>query len=108
MIACLRDEDEVVQHYAAKTIENIAAHNPEMTAHLASQETAFLLYGICETGKSSNARITAASALSRLSRAVPALACALVEKVATASLLAVFKDKKDKIVQVGSRCQSVA
>eukprot|EP00898_Chlorokybus_atmophyticus_P000048 jgi/Chlat1/1043/Chrsp110S01535 len=81
MIRMLRPgEDEIVQHYAAKTCENIASHGGDWTARFATQEVAFSLVHMCTNSKNEHLRATAASTLARLVKHTPALAHYIVDK----------------------------
>eukprot|EP00002_Diphylleia_rotans_P031683 TRINITY_DN6599_c0_g1_i4.p1 TRINITY_DN6599_c0_g1~~TRINITY_DN6599_c0_g1_i4.p1 ORF type:complete len:904 (-),score=141.51 TRINITY_DN6599_c0_g1_i4:202-2913(-) len=66
---CLRgDEDDIVQQYAAQTIENIAAYSQDYSRKFAGQETIFALLHLFNTSRIDNMRATCASALARLSK----------------------------------------
>ena len=57
-------EDEIAQHYAVKTIENIVSHGGEWAAKFASPETTASLVTIMTGAKDEQLRGTAASTLS--------------------------------------------
>jgi hypothetical protein len=72
---CLRaGEDDVVQHYVAKTIENISAQSHEFTrVWFVQQEVLYSLLHLYNTSRNESLRLTCASALSHLMRRMPAL-----------------------------------
>jgi serine/threonine-protein kinase ULK4 len=72
---CLRSgEDDVVQHYVAKTVENISAQSSEFTrVWFAQQEVLYSLLHLYNTSRNESLRLTCASALSHLMRRMPAL-----------------------------------
>lgn len=79
---CLRTgEDDVVRHYAAKTIENICAQCPRHASWFASQDTLFALLGILNNSKQQNIRVTCSSAMSLLLRRDVSLLPKFIEKV---------------------------
>jgi serine/threonine-protein kinase ULK4 len=76
------DEDECVQHYVAKAIENIAAQAAECAVEWFSQtEVMYSLLHIYNSSRSEHLRTTVASALSHLMRRNPALINSFLEKV---------------------------
>ena len=94
-------EDEVTQHYAAKTVENIASAGGDWPARVASPEVASALVVMVQSSRSEQLRGTAASALSRLCRAAPALLAHVLDKYGIKLLLAGLQDGAAKVQQVG-------
>jgi serine/threonine-protein kinase ULK4 len=66
-------EDEVAQHYAVKTIENICSQGGDWAAKFASEDVVFSLLQIYNSTKNEALKATAASTLARLLRHSPAL-----------------------------------
>jgi len=68
----LRDSgDDVAQHYAAKTVENVATAGGAAAAALAVADVASPLAALAASARGEHLRATAASALARLARAAP-------------------------------------
>ena len=97
VVRCLRQgEDEVVQHYALKSIENIASQGGDWSVRFATQEVAFHISQIVAVTKQDALRGTASSALCRLCRANPALLPFLVDKCGTRTLVVGLTDASSK------------
>ena len=97
-------EDEVAQHYAVKTLENVASHDSHWTARFATEATAGQLLQIAAaaSGRGEPLKATAASALARLMRwHQPRLAQALFPrgKAGLKPLLAGLSEGNSKIQQ---------
>ena len=81
LVRCLRDNDDVVAHYAAKAIENMAtAASREHFTRLARNETVSELLMVFGSSSNDALRATGLSAIVRLLRRSPQLAAALAEK----------------------------
>jgi serine/threonine-protein kinase ULK4 len=65
------NEDDVAQHYAAKTVENVATAGGQAALRLAVPEVAQPLLLLASGANGEHVRATAASALARLARAAP-------------------------------------
>ena len=84
-------EDEVAQHYAVKTIENICSQGGEWAAKFCSEDVAYNLVQIYyAAGKANqeNLKSTAASTLARLLRHSPSLVAFVIDKAAGIKLFA--------------------
>mmetsp|Transcript_28073 Transcript_28073/g.97140 ORF Transcript_28073/g.97140 Transcript_28073/m.97140 type:complete len:1517 (-) Transcript_28073:39-4589(-) len=69
LLRCLgRGEDEIVAHYAAKTLENILAQSESLGPRLATAEIAAALLELGSTSRSENLRATCSGALVHLLR----------------------------------------
>ncbi|XP_028392531.1 serine/threonine-protein kinase ULK4-like [Dendronephthya gigantea] len=67
IVKCLREgEDSVVQHYAAKTIENVATTDTQHCEKFATAETAQMLWNLFTHCSGDSQKSTAISALCRL------------------------------------------
>ena len=97
VVRCLRQgEDEVVQHYAIKAIENIATQGGEWGFRFATPEVAFHTCQIVSVTKQDALRGTAASALCRLCRVNHALLPFVVDKCGTRMLVLGLTDSSSK------------
>jgi serine/threonine-protein kinase ULK4 len=77
-----KGEDDVTQHYALKTIENIASQGGEWAARFTSPEVLDnLCYTFRATAKPENLRATSGSCLVRLVRFSPATIPIVLEKL---------------------------
>eukprot|EP00891_Asterochloris_glomerata_P004830 jgi/Astpho2/4830/e_gw1.00068.1.1_t len=83
-------EDEIAQHYAVKTLENIASQGGDWAARLASAEAAACLVAIWQGSRADNLRATAASTLSRMLRHEPALLSLALDKYRSSLLVGVL------------------
>jgi hypothetical protein len=103
VIRCFRaGEDEVVQHYAAKAVENISiARTSTFAARFATIDMAIALLGVYtgDNGSSETLRATAVSAASRLCRRNAAIAHALVEKPGLEWLIGAVSGGSQKVLQ---------
>lgn len=61
-------EDEIAQHYAVKTVENICSQGGDWASKFANTDVAFNLIQIYNSGRGENLKATTASTLSRLLR----------------------------------------
>ena len=76
-------EDEVAQHYAVKTIENICSQGGEWAAKFCSEDVVYNLvqvYYAAGKANQENLKSTAASTLARLLRHSPALVAFIIDK----------------------------
>ncbi|KAK9809997.1 hypothetical protein WJX72_003108 [[Myrmecia] bisecta] len=89
-------EDEIAQHYAIKTIENIASQGGAWAARFASQDVIYNLVQIYH-GKSEALKPTAASTLSRLLRHNPALLSYVVDKFGIRLFVTGLADSSAKV-----------
>jgi serine/threonine-protein kinase ULK4 len=79
LVRCLRDVDEIVQHYACKAIENMAtAASQEYFVRLCRSDTVSELLAVFNSSSSDGLRSTAISAISRLIKRSPSLSISLV------------------------------
>jgi hypothetical protein len=79
---CLRpDEDDIVRHYAVKTIENIFSQCPSEPAWFTSSDVLFGLLAVYTDTKVANLSVSAASAMSLLLRREPSLLPKLLDRV---------------------------
>ncbi|CAG9460825.1 unnamed protein product [Pedinophyceae sp. YPF-701] len=89
-------EDDVTQHYALKTIENIATQGGEWAARFATKEAAFCCAQVLLNSNQDTVRGTAASTLARLVRAHPALLPYTIEKFGLRTLVQGLLDTSSK------------
>lgn len=61
-------EDEIAQHYAVKTVENICSQGGEWAARFASQDVVMALVQVYSAGRGEHLKATTASTLARLLR----------------------------------------
>ena len=92
-------EDEIAQHYAVKTIENIASHGGDWAHKFSSQETVGSLVAIMSGAKSEQLRGTAASTLSRAARHSPAVLNLVLDKYGIKILVNGLRDTSPKVQQ---------
>lgn len=74
-------EDEIAQHYAVKTVENICSQGGDWASKFANTDVAFNLIQIYNSGRGEGLKATTASTLSRLLRYVSHLNQVFVESV---------------------------
>eukprot|EP00741_Cyanophora_paradoxa_P004814 tig00000829_g4671.t1 len=100
VVRCLKaGEDETVQHYACKTLENIAAQSLQYSQKFASPESLGHLLNLFMTSKNDQLKQTAISALARLVRQIPALINLLLDKAGFKFLLFGLADSNPKVQQ---------
>ena len=92
-------EDEVVQHYAVKTLENMASHDGEWAHRFCNGEVVAHLLRIATSSRSENLKATAASTLARMMRWRPELVQPLVDNHGVALLVAGVNHGNSKVVQ---------
>jgi len=95
-------EDEVAQHYAVKTIENISSQdithqNNDWAARFCTSDTVSLLVQIYNTTRSDGLKSTAASTLSRLLRYNTPLVAFTVDKFGVRLLLSGLSESNAKV-----------
>ena len=91
-------EDEVAQHYAVKTIENIMSHGGEWAARFATTEvTASLVAIMTGGGKTEQLRGTAASTLARAAKSSPAVLQFVLDRYGVKTLVAGLRDHSAKV-----------
>ncbi|XP_006823231.1 serine/threonine-protein kinase ULK4-like [Saccoglossus kowalevskii] len=82
IIRCLREgEDAVVQHYAAKIIESVATTTGIHALKFSTNETGLLLWYLFNHSTADSLKITAISALSRITRHSAAIFQSVIDKV---------------------------
>ena len=92
-------EDEIAQHYAVKTIENIVSHGGEWSAKFTREETLDSLVAIMTSARDEQLRGTAASTVARVARASPELARRVLDKYGVQLLVAGLQDPSAKVQQ---------
>ena len=92
-------EDEIAQHYAVKTIENIVSHGGEWAAKFASAEVTAALVTIMTGAKGEQLRGTAASTLSRAARSAPAVVQLVLDRYGINLLVTGLRDPSAKVQQ---------
>ena len=93
-------EDEIAQHYAVKTIENIVSHGlSEWSAKFVREETLASLVAIMTSARDEQLRGTAASTVARAARASPELTKRVLEKYGVQLLVAGLRDPSTKVQQ---------
>ena len=92
-------EDEVVQHYAVKTLENMASHDGEWAHRFCNSEVVAHLLRIATSSRSENLKATAASTLARMMRWRPELVQPLDDNHGVALLVAGANHGNSKVVQ---------
>lgn len=90
-------EDEVAQHYAAKTIENIASQGGDWSAKFATQDVVINLVQLYNAGKGENLRTTIASTLARLLRGSPEMLSFASDKYGARLFVAGLSDSSSKV-----------
>ena len=85
-------EDEIAQHYAVKTMENIASHGGEWASRFCGPETVSSLVAIAPPRSSEQLRGTAASTLARACRASPEALRTTMEKHGVKALAGMLRD----------------
>ncbi|XP_032374061.1 serine/threonine-protein kinase ULK4 isoform X2 [Etheostoma spectabile] len=80
-------DDSIVHHMAAKAIENISTAVSAPSHHLVTTETGSALWYLFTHSTVEAVRVTAISALSRLTRVVPAVFLAVIETCGPAAIL---------------------
>uniref|UniRef100_A0A7S0S6G9 Protein kinase domain-containing protein n=1 Tax=Chlamydomonas leiostraca TaxID=1034604 RepID=A0A7S0S6G9_9CHLO len=90
-------EDEIAQHYAVKTIENICSQGGDWAAKFCSQDVAFSLVQIYTSTKSENLKSTTASTLGRLLRHSPMLVAYVVDKFGIRLFVQGLQDPSSKV-----------
>ncbi|XP_034730482.1 serine/threonine-protein kinase ULK4 isoform X3 [Etheostoma cragini] len=91
-------DDSIVHHMAAKAIENISTAVSAPSHHLVTTETGSALWYLFTHSTVEAVRVTAISALSRLTRVVPAVFLAVIETCGPAAIL-------EGMVGAGARVQ---
>ncbi|GAQ82018.1 Serine-threonine protein kinase FUSED [Klebsormidium nitens] len=94
-----RGEDEVAQHYAVKTMENIASQGGAWASKFASGETVANLVFIFQNSKLEHLRATAGSCLVRLARFHPPVLPAALEKLGVRALVRGLAEGSSKTQQ---------
>ncbi|KIY93390.1 hypothetical protein MNEG_14572 [Monoraphidium neglectum] len=90
-------EDEICQHYAVKTIENICSQGGEWAATFSTMEVVSSLVALLGSSSGDNLKATAASTLARLLRASPPLMGALLDKWGAGVILSGLSDTSSKV-----------
>jgi len=97
---CLHEgEDIVVQHFAAKTIENVASTSGRHCVKFATNDTAQLLWNLFTHCTVDVQKVTAISALSRLTSHSPAVFQHVIEKAGFKAVNAALSSSVSKIQQ---------
>ena len=92
-------EDETLQHYAIKMLENVAAHGGEWAHRFTSQEVMLNLVHICTTTKNDHLKATASSTIFRLLRHSRNLINLVVDKMGVRHCVRCLRDQQQKIQQ---------
>ena len=92
-------EDEIAQHYAVKTMENIASHGGEWASRFCGPETVSSLVAIARAASSEQLRGTAASTLARACRASPEALRTTMEKHGVKALAGMLRDPSQRAQQ---------
>eukprot|EP00798_Chlamydomonas_sp_ICE-L_P014436 gene14436-20443_t len=91
-------EDEIAQHYAVKTIENICSQGGDWAARFGNnQDIVFNLVQIFNTSKSENLKATAVSTMARLLRHSPQLVAFVIDKFGVHLLVTGLADASSKV-----------
>jgi len=99
VVESLKFTDEVVQHYATKTIENISAQSPQYSQKFATNECISSLLQIFNTTKNEFLRGSSISSLSRMARNKPALSNQLLDIITTKKVALLLKDSNIRVQQ---------
>lgn len=103
MAKCLKlGEDEMIQRYAARTIENMAAHSAEYACKFSTPDTISLIVSLVQhTPNNESLRATSLSTLSRLCRHSPAqLSISVIEQLTIPNVTSLlFGEHNPKIQQ---------
>ncbi|KAF6031687.1 ULK4 [Bugula neritina] len=112
LIKCLKEGDDVVtHHYAAKTIENIVATNTDMCQRFVSNEVGQSLWYLCTHSSVDSPRITALSALCRITKHNVGVFENVIEKVGLPNLLNTISSTSSSRIQqayVTMLCEAVS
>eukprot|EP00899_Mesostigma_viride_P011673 jgi/Mesvir1/20506/Mv12390-RA.3 len=92
-------EEEICQHYAVKTIENVASQGGEWTRRFASQEVVYNLIQVFNGNRGEHLRASAVSSVARILRHSPPLVAYVVERLGVKLLLKGLGDPNAKIQQ---------
>ncbi|XP_064646752.1 serine/threonine-protein kinase ULK4-like [Lineus longissimus] len=85
---CLRDgEDAIVNHYAAKTVENVVTTSGSHSQKFVSNEVAQLMWYIFTHSTMDSLRVTTISALCRLTKHNPGVFQSVIDKVGLSKIL---------------------
>eukprot|EP00878_Enallax_costatus_P024327 GHUV01025960.1.p1 GENE.GHUV01025960.1~~GHUV01025960.1.p1 ORF type:complete len:809 (+),score=245.85 GHUV01025960.1:581-3007(+) len=90
-------EDEVCQHYAVKTIENICSQGGEWAGKFATLDTLVGLMSIYSSTKTENVKATTASTLSRLLRSTPNMVNVFLDRNGFRLMLTGLSDGSSKV-----------
>ncbi|MEW5310458.1 MAG: hypothetical protein WDW38_002255 [Sanguina aurantia] len=90
-------EDEIAQHYAVKTVENICSQGGDWASKFANTDVAFNLIQIYNSGRGENLKATTASTLSRLLRHSPQLVAYVVDKFGVRLFVSGLSDPSAKV-----------
>ncbi|KAL0019961.1 hypothetical protein WJX79_009290 [Trebouxia sp. C0005] len=101
-------EDEIAQHYAIKTIENIGSQAGTWATRFGSSEVVSYLITIWQGSKNDNIRATAASTLSRLMRHSPTLLAPTLEKYSLKPVVQGLADDNAKVQAAAANMLNLA
>mmetsp|Transcript_5487 Transcript_5487/g.20548 ORF Transcript_5487/g.20548 Transcript_5487/m.20548 type:complete len:1380 (+) Transcript_5487:324-4463(+) len=103
LIACTKpNKDEIVQHYAVKTMENICGHSKEFSHKFTCAESVSNLTHIFQHTQNDLLQCSALATLSRMSRHKTSMAEQLVSSLGPRTLLSILSQEKDshlKLIQ---------
>ncbi|XP_038077861.1 serine/threonine-protein kinase ULK4-like [Patiria miniata] len=97
---CIREgEDSIVQHYAAKSIENVCSTMGTHSQKLATNEAGHVLWHLFNHSTADALKITAISALCRLTRQSVAIFQSVIDKVGLPNVLEALSVNITKVQQ---------
>ncbi len=99
IIKILKTNDEVTQHYATKTVENIGGQSKQYAQKFATEETVANLYSVFQTATDQFLRGSAISALSRLCRHKTAMSGQMIDKITIKTITTLMKDSNSRVQQ---------
>ncbi|XP_077997486.1 serine/threonine-protein kinase ULK4-like [Glandiceps talaboti] len=100
IVRCLREgEDAIVQHYAAKIIESVATTTGLHALKLSTNETGLLLWYLFNHSTADSLKITAISALSRITRHSASIFQSVIDKVGLPNALEALVVSISKVQQ---------
>ncbi|XP_067934855.1 serine/threonine-protein kinase ULK4-like [Watersipora subatra] len=112
ILKCLKEGDDIVtHHYAAKTIENIVATNTDVCQKFVTNEVGQSLWYLCTHSSVDSPRITALSALCRITKNSIGVFESVIEKVGFPNLLNTISSSSSSRIQqayVTMLCEAVS
>ncbi|KAL9648682.1 hypothetical protein ABK040_016309 [Willaertia magna] len=99
IIESLKSTDEVVQHYATKTIENISSQSTMYSLKFSTPECVNSLVQIFQSTKNEFLRGSAISSLSRMARNKATIATQSIDLITPKKFITLLKDSNIRVLQ---------